>query len=114
MLPVPVPVPLPGVAPLSGGVAGGVLVPSGLVVVSGVTPGVLVDGVTGRVPSGVAAGVVAGAASGVVAEAAGVAGVAAAVSLRLLQPPSSAQASALAKSSLPVVRSVAVMMIPFR
>ena len=114
------PVPVPGVLPLLGGMAGGVVVPSGLVVVPGVTPGVVVAG--GAVVSGVALppvpevpevpelplvpGVVAGAASGVAAGAV-------VVSLRLLQPPSSAHTMAVPRTSLLVLRSEAVMMVPF-
>lgn len=114
---VPVPVPVPGVVPLLGGTVGGVVVPSGLVVVPGVTPGVVVAG--GTVVSGVVLppvpevpelplvpGVVAGAASGVAAGAV-------VVSLRLLQPPSSAHTMAVPRTSLLVLRSGAVMMVPF-
>ncbi len=109
---VPVPVPVPGVVPLWGGVVeGGVVVPSGLVVVPGVIPGV-----TGVVVSGLVVPVVpevplvAGGVAGSVA--AGVAVVL--VSLCLLQPPSSAQTMALARTSLLVVRSGAVMIVPFQ
>lgn len=113
-----VPVPVPGVVLLAGGTAGGVVVPSGLVVLPGAVP----DGVAGGVLSGVmpppvpevpevplVPGVVAGVASGV---AAGVAG-AVLVSLCLLQPPSSAHTMALPRTSLLVFRNGAVMMDPF-
>lgn len=111
-------VPVPGVVLLAGGTAGGVVVPSGLVVLPGAVP----DGVAGAVLSGVMPppvpevpevplepGVVAGVASGV---AAGVAG-AVLVSLCLLQPPSSAHTMALPRTSLLVFRNGAVMMDPF-
>jgi hypothetical protein len=103
------------VVPLLGGVVGGVVVPSGLVVVPGVMPGV-VPGVAGVVVSGLVVPVVpevplvAGGVAGSV-----VAGVTVVlVSLRLLQPPSSAQTMALPRTSLLVVRSGAVMIVPFQ
>ena len=112
---VPVPAPVPGVVPLWGGVVdGGVVVPSGLGV-PGVMPGV-VPGVAGVVVSGLVVPVVpdvplvAGGVAGSVA--AGVAVVL--VSLCLLQPPSSAQTMALARTSLLVVRSGAVMIVPLQ
>ena len=90
--------PVAGVVPLSGGVVGGVVVPSGLTVAGGV-PGTVAGvagGLAGAVLSGVAAGTVL-------------------ASLCLLQPASSAHAMALARKSLLVVvlRNGAVMMNPF-
>ena len=111
---VPVPVPVPGVVPLPGGVAGGVVVPSGLVTVPGAT-----DGVAGVVASGVVVplvpevplppvpGVVAGAVLGVAA------GAVVVDSLCLLQPPSSAHTMAVPRTSLLVLGSGAVMIVPF-
>jgi hypothetical protein len=90
-------------------VAGGVVVPSGLVVVPGATDGVagvvVVSGVVvplvPEVPLPPVPGVVAGAAGAVV------------VSLCLLQPPSSAHTMAVPRTSLLVLRSGAVMIVPF-
>jgi hypothetical protein len=107
---------VPGVVPLFGGVVGGVVVPSGLVVVPGVMPGV-VPGVAGVV---VVSGLVVPVVPEVPLVAGGVAGSVVAgvtvvlVSLRLLQPPSSAQTMALPRTSLLVVRSGAVMIVPFQ
>jgi hypothetical protein len=81
-------VPVPGVVPLGGGVVDGdVVVP--------VVPDVplVAGGVAGSVAAGVAVVL---------------------VSLRLLQPPSSAQTMALPRTSLLVVRSGAVMIVPFQ
>jgi len=95
-------VPVAGVVPLSGGVVGGVVVPSGLTV-AGVVPGT-VAGVAGVVAGAVLSGVAAGVAAGTVL-----------ASLCLLQPASSAHAMALARISLleVVLRNGAVMMNPF-
>ena len=87
------------------------LVPSGLVVVPGAT-----DGVAGVVVSGVVVPLVPEVplppVPGVVAGVAGVAG-AVVVSLCLLQPPSSAQTMAVPRTSLLVLGSGAVMIVPF-
>ena len=90
---------------------GGVVVPSGLVVVPGVMPGVAGVVVSGLVvPVVPDVPLVAGGVVGAV-----VAGVAVVlVSLCLLQAPSSAQTMALPRTSLLVVRSGAVMIVPFQ
>ena len=109
---VPVPVPVPGVVPLWGGmVDGGVVLPSGLVVVPGVMPGVAGVVVSGSVvPVVPEVPLVAGGVAGAV-----VAGVAVVlVSLCLLQAPSSAQTMVLPRTSLLVVRSGAVMIVPLQ
>ena len=87
---------------------GGVVVPSGLVVPPGAGVVVSGAGVTGA--GAISAGGVAGVGvAGVTVVAGGVA----AVSSRLLQPASSAQARALPRRSLLVVVNEAVMMFPF-
>mgnify|MGYP003605600557 CR=1 FL=1 len=87
------------------------VVPSGLVVVPGVMPGVAGVVVSGLVvPVVPDVPLVAGGVAGAV-----VAGVAVVlVSLCLLQAPSSAQTMALPRTSLLVVRSGAVMIVPFQ
>ncbi|MCC7646266.1 MULTISPECIES: hypothetical protein [unclassified Janthinobacterium] len=105
---------MPGVVPL-GGVVGGVVVPSGLVVpgvAPGVVPGVVVSGVV--VPDVPLVPLVPGAVAGFVVFGEVVAPVPVSVSLRLLHPPSSAQTMALPRTSLLVVRSGAVMIVPFQ
>ena len=94
-----------------GVVDGGVVVPSGLVVVPGVMPGVAGVVVSGLVvPVVPDVPLVAGGVAGSV-----VAGVAVVlVSLCLLQAPSSAQTMALPRTSLLVVRNGAVMIVPLQ
>ncbi|MGX9731019.1 hypothetical protein ACWYXO_10370 [Janthinobacterium aestuarii] len=108
---------MPGVVPL-GCVVGGVVVPSGLVVpgvVPGVMPGVVVSGVVvPDVPLVPLVPLVPGAVAGFVVFGEVVAPVPVSVSLRLLHPPSSAQTMALPRTSLLVVRSGAVMIVPFQ
>ena len=105
------PVPVPGVVLLLGGtLGGGVVVPSGLVV-PGAAPGVAVSGAVVPVPVAPPVPLVPEVAAGGAVVAGGEAVVV--LSLRLLQPPSSAHTMALPRTSLLVLRSGAVMMDPF-